>query len=177
MLSHRVRIMCLVAAGFVTSGNAAHAAIPPRPSGAHPRLFMSPTNLAAYKANAAKPGTSAAMFVPACQATISKPQDYTTRGGADGNNWPGSAVACAFAYQVTQKPEHLAQAIKYWQASLDDDQTIGDKKGCVAGVDTNWKSWGGSPPAPPVLLPVAHDTGFPLPWDGPHHPLADDGLR
>src|SRR5512144_1784066 len=108
-------------------------AAPPAPTGAHPRLFMSESNLAAYAANAQMKGTVAGAMVANCQETIDKPERYTERGGADGSTWPGAAVHCAFAYRVTQNASYLSQAIKYWNASLNDDQTLGDGKGCVAG--------------------------------------------
>ncbi len=85
------------------------------PTGPHPRLFMSAANLAGYTANARKSGTAAAGLVAACQDTIDNPADYSSRGGSDGNYWPGSAVNCAFAYLATQKPQFLTQALIYWQ--------------------------------------------------------------
>ena len=115
--------------GIVVLCTSLAGAAPPPPSSSHPRLFMSAGNQAAFIRNAATPGTAAATLVAACQDTIDNAKDYTTRGGTDGNNWPGSAVACAFAYRATQNAQYLTQAIKYWQASLDDDQTIGDRPG------------------------------------------------
>src|SRR6185437_13812193 len=133
-------------------------------------------DLAGYTANAKAKGSAAAALVAACQDTIDNPSEYTMRGGSDGNAWPGSAVDCAFAYQATQNVQYLTQAIKYWQASLDDDQTLGDGMGCVAGVDTNWQSWNGNPPAPPVIRTITHDTGYPMRWYGPDVALTYDWL-
>jgi hypothetical protein len=167
------------AIAFVILVSAASAyADPPLPSGAHPRVFMSATNVAAFTANAAKPGSAAAAMVKLCQDTIDTPKDYNTRGGSDGGNWPGAAVACAFAFRATQKQQYLTQAITYWQASLDDDQNIGDKHGCVAGVDTNWQSWATSRngPAPPVIITVTHDDDYPMRWYGPDVALTYDWL-
>ena len=76
-------------------------AAPPTPSTAHPRLFMSAANLAAYKKNAAANGSAAAGLVAQCDDTVANASNYAARGGSDGNNWPQSAVACAFAYVVT----------------------------------------------------------------------------
>ncbi len=169
------RFLTIVTATFTSS---LAVAAPPAPSGPHPRLFMSPQQIAAYGANAQKGGTAAAAQVTACQRTIDNPNDYTTRGGADGNTWPGAAVACAFAYRATQQAKYLTQAIKYWQASLDDDQALGDGKGCVDGVSTDWQTWaqngGGAPP--PVLITVTHDTGYPMRWYGPDVALTYDWL-
>jgi hypothetical protein len=158
---------CFVASSF---------AAPPVPSGGHPRLFMSPSQLMGYTKNAATSGSAADSLVKQCQDTLTEPKMYDSRGGSDGNYWPGSAVSCAFAYLATQKQEYLTQALKYWQASLDDDQSIGDKKGCVSGVDPNWKAWDGSPPAPPVILTVTHDTTYPMRWYGPDIALTYDWL-
>src|SRR5579883_2513168 len=127
------------------------AANPPNPSGPHPRMFMSASAVAAYTSNATKAGTAAAGLVKQCDDTIATPADYMSRGGSDGNAWPQATVACAFAYVATQKPQYLTQALTYWQASLDDDQTLGDKLGCVAGVSDDWRTWlngGQSGPVP-----------------------------
>jgi hypothetical protein len=168
------------AIGLVVSFVAAPlAAAPPTPSGPHPRLFMSSGELGAYKTSAATKGTSAAQLVAQCDDTIANPNDYTTRGGSDGNYWPESTVACAFAYVVTQKAQYLTQAIKYWQASLSDDQTIGDGKGCTTGASTDWQTWakgGMNGAAPPIILTVTHDTDYPFRWLAPDIALAYDWL-
>lgn len=161
----------LVAVAWPTALRAA-----PLPTGAHPRLFMSPEMTSAFATNAKIAGTAAAKLVDACQDTIDNPNQYQTRGGADGDYWPGSAVRCAFAFKATGEQKYLDQAIKYWRASLDDDQTIGDGLGCVAGVATDWQSWDGNPPAPPIILTITHDTGYPMRWYGPHIALTYDWL-
>ena len=154
-------------------------AVPPTPSGSHPRLFMDGTRVAAYQANAANQSTAAAAMVARCQETIDKPQYYTDRGGADGDTWPGAAVSCAFAYLATRNAAFVTQAIKYWNAALNDDQTLGDSKGCVAGVGTDWGTWvkNGSGGAPPIILTVTHDTGYPMRWYGPYLALTYDWLH
>jgi hypothetical protein len=165
--------------GAIVSASGIAAADPPTPSAAHPRLFMSAAQLAAYRANAGKQGTAAAGLVAQCQDTIDNPSSYSTRGGSDGNYWPQSAVACAFAYVATNDSKYLTQALKYWHASLNDDQTIGDGAGCVQGVSTDWQTWakgGDNGSAPPVLLTVTHDTGYPIRWYGPDIALAYDWL-
>jgi hypothetical protein len=167
----------LLASSLLVASNA--AADPPTPSGAHPRLFMSGAELAAYKTNATTKGTAAAGLVQQCQETITSPSDYSTRGGSDGNYWPQSAVACAFAYLTTQNPQYLTQALLYWKASLSDDQTIGDGLGCVSGVSTDWQTWakaGNGGAAPPVILTVTHDTGYPIRWYGTDIALTYDWL-
>lgn len=139
---------------------------------------MSATALAAYKANAAKAGTAAAGLVSQCEATITTPSDYSMRGGTDGNYWPQSAVACAFAYVATGKSTYLTQALLYWNASLSDDENIGDGLGCVQGVSTDWQSWAQSESggAPAVILTITHDSGYPMRWYGPDIALVYDWL-
>ncbi|HKA89887.1 MAG TPA: hypothetical protein VKE22_19635 [Haliangiales bacterium] len=153
------------------------AAAPPTPSGPHPRLFLGGASLAAAKANAARAGSASKAIVDRCQQTIDNPGSFVDRGGADGDTWPAAAVACAFAYLVTGNAAYAAQGIKYWNASLNDDQTLGDGAGCVAGVNTSWQTWNGNPPAPPVIVTVTHDTGYPMRWYGPYIALTYDWLH
>ena len=166
-----VRISAVLGSVAVTAG-----AAPAIPSGSHPRLFMSAEQRAAYAKNAGSKGTAAAKLVAVCQATIDKPSDFATRGGSDGNTWPAAAMSCAFAYRVTQDAKYLAPAITYLSAALGDDQKIGDKAGCVPGVNTDWQKWDGSAPAPPIILTVTHDTDYPMRWYGPDVALAYDWL-
>ena len=169
----------LVAFALLASVPAPAIAAPPAPTSAHPRLFMGAARLAAYKANAQVSGTATKAMVATCQETLDKPKDYAERGGADGNAWPGAAVACAFSYVATQNASFLTQAIQYWKASLNDDQTLGDGKGCVADVNPDWQTWAasGSGAAPPVILTVTHDTGYPMRWYGPFVALVYDWLH
>jgi MYXO-CTERM domain-containing protein len=138
---------------------------------------MSAANVAAFATNAATKGTSAASMVARCQDAIDTPSDYTARGGADGDTWPGTALACAFAYTVTQQSKYLAPALTYWKASLQDDQMLGDGLGCTAAhAGDDWTGWTGYPPAPPILITVTHDTGYPMRWYGPDVALVYDWL-
>jgi hypothetical protein len=148
------------------------------PSGPHPRMFLDAPTLAAIKANAAMKGTAAASMISQCQDTIDHPGDVAARGGVDADTWPGGAVRCAFAYMATNNQAYLTQAIMLWQAALNDDMTLGDKLGCVEGVDADWKDhWDGSYPPPPVLVTVTHDTGYPMRWYGPYLSLVYDWLH
>ncbi len=167
------KIVSIVAFLILSSSARADA---PVPSSAHPRLFMSAAELAGYTQNATVKGSAAAAIIAACQDTLVEPKMYQTRGGSDGNYWPGSAVNCAFAYLATQNTQYLTQAILYWQAALSDDQTISDGLGCAPGVSTDWQSWNGDPPAPPVIITVAHDTDYPMRWYGPDIALTYDWL-
>jgi hypothetical protein len=158
-------------------GTGSAKAAPPAPSGAHPRLFLGGSNLAVARANAATAGTASTAVVARCQETIDDPQYYSTRGGADGDSWPGAAVSCAFAYLVTQdaakQEAYLTQAVKYWAASLNDDQDLNDGLGCTAA---QLAQWNGSAPAS-VVVTITHDTGYPMRWYGPYIALTYDWLH
>ncbi|HSZ83908.1 MAG TPA: hypothetical protein VLA14_16600, partial [Polyangia bacterium] len=140
---------------------------------------MSPGQIAAYTASANVKGSAAQSMVSACQDAIDTPKDFTDRGGSDGYNWPGTAVACAFAYRATQNAMFLTTAIKYWNASLNDDQTMGDNLGCTTGASADWQTWAksGSGATPPIIITVTHDTGYPMRWYGPYIALAYDWLH
>ena len=141
---------------------------------------MSAAEIAGYTAQAMDSTSPAASLVATCQDTIDNPIDYTNRGGDDGNAWPGSALACAFAYKITQRMDYLQQAVMYLQASLSDDQDLGDGLACVPGVSTSWQSWAMNPnctPPPPILQTITHDTGYPMRWYGPDVALAYDWLN
>src|SRR6185295_1833330 len=58
--------------------------------------------------------------------------------------------------------------------------TLGDGKGCVASVNTNWKTWasaGATGAAPPVVVTVTHDAGYSMRWFTPYIALAYDWLH
>jgi hypothetical protein len=154
------------------------AANPATPYGAHPRLFLNSKTLPALSSAATSSGTNSSRIVSACQDTISNAGYYNSRGGSDSSNWPGAAVACAFSYVTTQNTTHLTQALKFWKASLGDDQKLGDGLGCVQGVSTNWQSWAksGSGQPPPVILTITHDDGYPMRWYAPFIALTYDWL-
>ena len=179
MLTLKMWLKAVGLVGALVGGAArpAAAATPATPSGSHPRLFINSTNLPALSAAATTSGSNSARMVSACQETMTDANYYNTRGGSDGSLWPGAAVACAFAYLTTQNATYLTQALKYWNASLNDDQKIGDGLGCVQGVSTSWQSYQqGSGKAPPVILTVTHDTGYPMRWYAPFIALTYDWL-
>jgi hypothetical protein len=177
----------MTAVATVCLTTTAWAAEPPVPSGPHPRLFMRPSDIAGYAASARTPGSAASKLIERCQQSIDRPDDYKTRGGADGDYWPGATLACAFAYRVTGEKKYLAQAMKYWRVTLNDDQTVSDGLGCTAEqAALDWRrTWKGEPPPPPALVTVTHDTWYPMRWYGPSVALtydwlygeADDALR
>jgi hypothetical protein len=66
----------------------------------------------ARAANAKTKGTAAVALVSRCQEAIDSPKSYSTRGGSDGDGWPGAAMSCAFAYSITNNASYLTQALK-----------------------------------------------------------------
>ena len=173
-------VLAVVTVVAVATVSTAARADPPTPSGTHPRLYMSAAEIAGYTAQAMDSTSPAASLVATCQDTINNPSNYTMRGGEDGDTWPGAAVACAFAYRITQRMDFLQQAVMYLQASLSDDQMLGDGMACAPGVSTNWQTWAMAQdctPPPPILQTITHDTGYPMRWYGPDVALAYDWLN
>ncbi len=164
-----VACMCVATAAW---------ADPPVPSQAHPRLFMRPADIAGYAAAARSPASAAHLLIDQCQRTIDHASEFAARGGADGDYWAAATISCAFAFRVTGQKTYLAQALKYWRVSLNDDQIVSDGLGCTPQqAGKNWRtSWNGEPPAPPALVTVTHDDWYPIRWFGPAVALAYDWL-
>src|SRR5690349_8194972 len=172
----RTRLLALA----LVLGLGAHTAAagePPVPSGPHPRLFMRPTDVAAYADRARSPESAVAKQIARCQRTIDMPHEFKERGGVNGDIWPGAALACAFSYRVTGQKAHLAQALKYWRIALGDDQKVGDGLGCTPDqAARGWSGWNGSFPPPPALVTVTHDTWYPMRSYGPFIAVTYDWL-
>ncbi len=168
-----MRSFILAAAAPVLLISSIAAAAPPPPSGAHPRLFLTPTVLAKVKANAAVNGSAIKKAISECDKTLQNPGNYAPRGGVDADTWPAAAVNCAAAWQATSDAKYATQSIKYWRASLEDDQNVGDKLGCIVGANGTWNGSGNPPPG---LITVAHDTGYPIRWYGPFIALTYDWM-
>jgi hypothetical protein len=150
------------------------SAAPAAPKGPHPRLFLGSATLGALKAKAASP-SAAANAIALCKKVASNPADYQ-KSGYQGDNWAFPLSACALAYQLTGDAAHAGAGIKLWRAVLEDVETMGDKKACVAGAsDTQ------------AIAAIKRDTGYAIRFIGPHAALAydwlhdapgvDDGLR
>jgi hypothetical protein len=165
MMKHVEHSLPFAALAVIALASNARAASSP-PNSPHPRLFLTAARVSVAAADATKAGSAASALVARCQETIDHPEYYEDRGGADGDNWPGAAIACAFAWKVTGEQRYLDSAISYWNTSLNDDQTRGDGQGCVEGA---------SPDA--AKLTVTHDTGYPMRWYGPYLAMAYDWLH
>jgi hypothetical protein len=170
-----MRVFSSISALFVLSLAASANAAPPAPKGGHPRLFLGPTTLAALKAKVATSGSAAANAVALCKKVAANPSDYKD-SGYQGDNWAFPLSACALAYQMTGDAAHAATGIKLFKAVLEDVDTMGDGKACVAGAsDTQ------------AIAAIKRDSGYAIRFIGPHAALAydwlhdapgvDDGLR
>ena len=131
------------------------AATPARPSGAHPRVWLTAPTLAAMQANVAKPNSSAAKVGTMCSKLISKENEFV-QAGIQGYNWAYSLGTCALSWQLGKNPAHGAAAVRIYRALLDDYVTMGDGAG---GDDV-----------------VTHDTGYGMRFFGAYAGLAYDWL-
>lgn len=134
---HALSVCGAVLATLVAT-SAAHAAAP-APSGAHPRIWLTPDTVAGLKAQSQVPGSAVARGAQRCLKARQNPDDYST-GGWQGFEFVFTLSGCLISYKASGSPDDLATAIKYWNVLLDDYQTVGDGAG---GDDV-----------------VTHDTGY-----------------
>jgi hypothetical protein len=156
------------------------AATPPVPAGEHPRLFLTGGALDLARANATRSGTAAQAVIRRCQNSIDEEKTtYATRGGSDGDYWPGSAVACTFAYLVTtdatKRARYLDYAVKWWTAALNDANDLGDGLGCTPSELAKWDPATLQPRT--VVAPATPDDGYAMRWYGPYIALTYDWLH
>ncbi len=103
-------------------------AAPPAPSGAHPRILLNAATLAALKAKASDPSSAAAKAIAQCDAIVANPGRFAS-GVHMGYGFAFNGTACALAFQLTGKDTHRAQGVRYLNALLDDQETVGDRSG------------------------------------------------
>jgi hypothetical protein len=103
-------------------------ALPPEPSGPHPRLFNEPGTVEALEAAAKKPGSSVARAVSECRRIAGSPRQFA-RDGYMGLDWARSLQTCLVAWRATGEDRHAQTALVYFKALLDDRTEIGDGKG------------------------------------------------
>ena len=141
-------------------------AAPPAPSGPHPRLFLgSAPVLDAIRAAAARSGTAAAALVASCQSATTQASSISA-SGYQGDNWSFRASACALSWQLTGNAQHAATGIKLWRALLEDIDTLGDKKACVAGATEAV-----------AIASIRRDSGYAIRFIGPHTAMVYDWLH
>lgn len=118
----------LSASGLLASLEGSAAAAPPLPTGPHPRILLDAPTLAALKAKAQDPSSAAAKAVAHCNAIVASPGRYAS-GVHMGYGFAFNGSACALAYKITGNEAHRAQGVRYLNALLDDQETIGDRAG------------------------------------------------
>ncbi len=112
------------------------AAAPPAPRGAHPRILLTPTVLAAMKAKLGDSTSWAAQMVALCENVGANPSKYAD-GQYYGQEWTYAVSACGAAYQLTGNPAYAASGLTMWGALLNDSDTVGDGKGGDAVVQSD----------------------------------------
>jgi dipeptidyl-peptidase-4 len=120
-----MRFRFLAPLAVLTLASSALAA-PPAPSGAHPRIFLGASTLAAIKAKMGDPASSAARAIAFCDDIAKNPSKYATN---DNWQWPGGAPTCGLAWRLTGDPKHAAAGLSMLNALLDDKDKVGDKAG------------------------------------------------
>ena len=145
-----------IASALFTAGSVA-SATPAAPSGAHPRVWLTPQTLGAMKSKVSVTGSAAARVVQECEhILLPEKAGELTQAGIQGYNWAYSSATCGLAWQLTGNAKYAAPAVTLFKAMLDDYVTIGDG----AGGDTV----------------VTHDTGYGMRFFGAYAGLAYDWL-
>lgn len=121
-------LVTLSALGLLVLGERSAAAAPPAPTGAHPRILLDATTLAALKAKAGDSGSAVGRTIAQCDAIVANPGRFAS-GIHMGYGFAFNGTACALAYQVTGKETYRTQAVRYLNALLDDQETVGDRSG------------------------------------------------
>src|SRR5687768_277796 len=98
------------------------------PNGPHPRIWLTPQVVANWQAAQSVPGSPVARAIAKCTDARLNPGSYAS-GQYQGFRWVEALDACLVARAATGSTLHRDTAIKYWQALLDDADTIGDANG------------------------------------------------
>jgi MYXO-CTERM domain-containing protein len=141
---------------FVTCFLLASSANASPPSGAHPRIFLTPTTKAAMKTKSADSSSQAARVIARCDDVGNRPGEYTS-AVYQGEVWAYAAASCGLAWQLTGNASHAAAGLRMLNALLDDYNNVGDGGG---GDDV-----------------VRHDTGYAMRFFAPYSALAYDWLH
>jgi hypothetical protein len=149
------RFFIVLAVCCVGMGGVANAA-PPAPSGPHPRLYLDSQTLAAWHSAASTNGTAVKRAIDACKEIQANPAAHAGSGYA-GFDFVGSLVSCLIQFKATGSTGAKTQAFRFFNALLDDWNTVGDGM----GGDTV----------------VRHDTGYLMRTYGAYAPLAYDWLH
>ena len=155
--------------GIVVAGLLAATAVPvvahgapPPPSGAHPRLFLSSSVRAALMQQAADANSAVGVMIARCQGMAG---GSIGGSGYQGFDWADNVSACALAWQLTGEARYADQGVKLWRALLEDIETAGDRRACVAGASEA-----------AAVASIRRDTGYAIRMIGPHTAIAYDWL-
>lgn len=136
------------------------------PTGPHPRIWLTPQVVAAWQAAQSVPGSPVARAIAKCNDARLNPASYAS-GQYQGFRWVEALDACLVARAATGSALHRDTAIKYWQALLDDADTIGDANG------PRYPNTSG--PATPFGI-AARDSGYSMRTNGAWGALGYDWL-
>jgi hypothetical protein len=145
-------------AAIVAGTTSVASAATPAPSGAHPRIWLTPATTSAMKSKLSDPKSAASSVVVGCDhILLPEKANELTQAGIQGYNWAYSSATCALAYRLTGDAKYAAPAVTLFRAMLDDYATLGDG----AGGDTV----------------VQHDTGYGIRFFGVYAGLMYDWLH
>jgi MYXO-CTERM domain-containing protein len=103
-------------------------AAPPPPTGAHPRIWLTPATVTAMKAKMGDASSAAAAVIAHCKDVQTRPTKYRD-GIYRGYGWAYAAASCGVAYQLTQDPGHAQAGVRMMKCLLNDRDTEGDGAG------------------------------------------------
>ncbi|MEZ4366425.1 MAG: hypothetical protein R2939_09075 [Kofleriaceae bacterium] len=132
------------------------AAAPPAPTGAHPRLFLTPELRGRWQALAKAGDNPVAASVRWCADVRARPAEFA-REGYQALDWAKHLQACLVAWAATGDDAHARTAMVYFTAMLDDLTVVGDGQG---GDEA-----------------ARRDSGFAIRSMGPYTALAYDWLH
>jgi hypothetical protein len=131
-------------------------AAPPEPTGPHPRLWLDATTRSSMKALAQREGNAISRAVRQCNRLRGSLR-AEARNRYMGLDWAAHTSNCAIAYQATGETSHAETALHFFNALLDDWETVGDGKGGDAAA--------------------RHDSGYAIRAFGVHAAIAYDFLH
>lgn len=131
-------------------------ATPAEPAGPHPRLFAEADTLAGLRARARVSGSAVAAAIRRCDDLARAPKSFADDHYM-GLDWAQQLQACLIAWRATDRDSHARTALVYFQALLDDLDTVGDGKGGDAAA--------------------RRDSGYAMRALGPYTALAYDWLH
>ena len=121
----------LAVAAIVTAlllSNSASAATAAEPSGAHPRLLLTPELKTRWQTLGKKSDSVIAKLINRCEAIRNTPKEH----GHDsymGFDWTQSMQTCLISWVATGNDDDAKTAMTYFVALLDDRADVGDGKG------------------------------------------------